>query len=238
MSPAKTALLLDFDGVVVRSPRVDRYVSAACTRLLADKARVKYRDAKRLNDVMYPKYGHTSTVIERVYGVPCGVREFNDAVYGKYVDYGQVARLLREPDLARARQFEALIRAWTPDRVFVFSNAAEGWVARVMELVGMQPLARGNILTSDKLRALKPHAGAYAEAEFHVRLACPDAEHVLFWDDQPKNIRALEEHREHLSLSWTGLFSEDDFGPHFEKRDALSLGRTASALSSAPSTHP
>lgn len=189
------ALLLDFDGVMVRNTKVQKHVSQSCVRLLANKSGLTLRQASRMNKQLYPLYGHSSFILQRNYKIDCGIEEFNHLVYNEYIDYAKVKRLLTSDDTAYAAEMARIIHRWGPEKTFIFSNAVDVWCENLLLMMGVSDvIPPQNIMCSNHLRALKPSPSAYAEAEFRVGLIMPELVSgcYTFVDDHAQNILAVK----------------------------------------------
>lgn len=196
------AILLDFDGVIVRNRRIDRAVANACVRSVARVAGVSFQEARRANRQLYPSVcGHSSEVLRRAYGVACDVEAFNRLVYEEFMDYRSVERMLTSKDRRHADRVASAIQAWGPERTFVFSNAPVVWCERLADMFGVGGvLSAERMACSDATGALKPRAEAYEEAERIVREVDESLERFVLVDDAWQNVRALE------GLdAWTGI---------------------------------
>jgi FMN phosphatase YigB (HAD superfamily) len=185
----KRALLLDFDGVVVRNRMVHRVVADACTTCVARKAGVSLAEARRVNDALYPRLGHSSLVLTRHFGVPTTPSEFNATVYDELLDYDFIARCLRSrADQEHARALANMIDS---RNTLVFSNAPWGWCERILSFLGIGgAVMRSNAICSDSTQLFKPDPRAFAEAEFRASLAVPGVQEFVFVDDSPANVAA------------------------------------------------
>jgi len=194
----RKALMLDFDGVLLRNRRVQKWIGHKCTEYLAKKTGRSFVDAKRINESRYPVHGHTAFVLERDFGMPTRPKEFNADVYGD-IDYDRVRAMLTERDIAYAKDF---LERWNVDRSssFVFTNAPRRWVLELREALEM-PFEDYRILGSDVLGHFKPDPRAYAEAEFFVRLDMPQVESFCLVDDSVENVKMAM-----VLPRWTGTY--------------------------------
>lgn len=195
---SRTALMLDFDGVLMRNRRVQKFIGHKCTEYLAKKTGKSFQEAKRVNDAKYPIHGHTAFVLERDFGISVPPKQFNADVYGN-IDYDRVRAMLTERDVAYARDF---LNIWNVDRTnsFVFTNAPRHWVLELNKVLRM-PFDDYRILGSDVLGHFKPDPKAYAEAEFFVRLILPHANTFCLVDDSVENVKMAM-----VLPRWTGTY--------------------------------
>lgn len=180
---AHRALLLDFDGVILRNDRVRKYVQDACSRLFAEKTRMPPRVAARVNRERYPLYGHTSILLSKEYGIPCTVQGFNKDVYECMVKYSEVKKLLEDQDVDWIMD---MTTALPLERAYVFSNAPTAWCKTLSDYLGLTGIREDRFLCSDKLQYLKPHPKAFLAAETFVS----NNAGYFFVDDDPGNISA------------------------------------------------
>lgn len=193
----KTALMLDFDGVLLKNPKVQKYVAHKCTEYLAKRTGTTYAHAKQTNDARYPVHGHTARVLEKDFGLPCGPREFNQGVYGS-MDFERVRSWLTQRDAEYAR---TVLDHWNVRRenTFVFTGAPRKWVLELREALAL-PFEDYRVLGSDVLGHFKPDPRAYAEAEFFVRLNMPQVESFCLVDDGVENVKMAM-----VLPRWTGV---------------------------------
>jgi len=200
---AHRALLLDFDGVILRNSKVRTYVQDACSRLFAEKTRMPPRVAARVNRERYPLYGHTSILLSKEFGIPCTVQGFNKDVYECMVKYNDVKKLLDDQDVDWIMDMSTTLPL---DKAYVFSNAPMIWCKTLSDYLGLTGIPMERFLCSDKLRHLKPHPKAYLAVEKVV----PQHRYFLV-DDDPGNISSA------LSRgpNWDGiLFNEHKTWDH------------------------
>lgn len=212
LKPRHVALLLDFDGVIMRNPNVNRYVSTTCTRFLARRADLSFHQAAEINREKYPIYGHTSQILVRDFKIPCSITSFNEGVYAELIDYGLIKRMITAEDRAYVRTlYDMLFYMHTPvfsqDRTLIFTNAMDIWCKEVLLMLGMPSNAFGPILASNThtdTKLLKPEVAAYKEADIQTRWVVPEMQRVIFVDDQLHNVNPTI-----LPSHWKGVHYPD-----------------------------
>lgn len=220
------ALLLDFDGVIIRNKKISSYVAHQCTRLLADYGGLTMQRAKVLNDKLYPVYGHTSYILEKDLNIPCSIKAFNKAIYSSYINYDQVKKMISKDDREYAQEFRKIIRdAEIKENVFIFTNANDIWCMYIlMQLDILDLIPRSNVLSSNVLKSLKPSKIAYDAAAFYVDcFAKHEAKNqIVFVDDQAKNIEPIQN-----DPKWNESFaySGSDASLEFLKKHLQKLSR-------------
>lgn len=208
LKPNHVALLLDFDGVIMRNPRVNRYVATTCTRFLARRADLSFHQAAKINQEKYPIYGHTSQILVRDFKIPCSITSFNEGVYAELIDYGLIKRMITPEDRAYVRTlYDMLFYMHTPvfsqDRTLIFTNAMDTWCKEILPMLGMPSNAFGHILASNThtdVKLLKPEVTAYTEADRQTQQVIPHMQRVVFIDDQLHNVNPTI-----LPVHWKGI---------------------------------
>lgn len=198
MASHKVAMMLDFDGVLLRNQRVQKFIGHRCTEYLAKRTGLSFAHAKRINQARYPVHGHTAFVLERDFGIPTRPKEFNAGVYGD-IDYDRMRAMLTDRDITYTREF---LETWNIDKrsSFVFTNAPRQWVLELDKVLRM-PFEDYRILGSDVLGYFKPDPRAYAEAEFFVHLVMPHANALCLVDDSVENVKMAM-----VLPRWTGTY--------------------------------
>jgi beta-phosphoglucomutase-like phosphatase (HAD superfamily) len=206
-------LMLDFDGVLLRNPKIQRYVGNACNRWLAHKTQTRYIEAKTVNRAGYQKYGHTSLVLQKEFNEPCQIGTFNRELYQEYVRPEVWSRLLNDADITHATQFaNSIIVPWQEQQgshsVFVFSNAPSSWCKTLMRTFNIRHLIPETcFVCSNTLDALKPYWQAYMKAEEAVKFVCPTVKEIIMVDDQQLNLDPIHVYPTVITstVRWEGL---------------------------------
>lgn len=186
--------LLDFDGVIVRNPRVSAHVSRACVRYMAKKASISIDKARDLNRTWYPELGHSSRVLQERLGIPCTVQEFNDAVYTEFIEYDQIKYMLVATDFLHAN---ALIGKGHD--CAIFSNAPSTWCRRMLGMLQVDHEPR-LVIGSDTIgHVLKPSMVAYGRVEKLI-----GGKPGVFVDDDLQNVTSA------TRLGWNAVYFHKD----------------------------
>jgi FMN phosphatase YigB (HAD superfamily) len=200
---AHRALLLDFDGVILRNDRVRKYVQDACSRLFAEKTRMPPRVAARVNRERYPLYGHTSILLSKEFGIPCTVQGFNKEVYDCLVKYDEVKKLLEDQDVDWIMDMSTALPL---ERAYIFSNAPTLWCKTLSDYLGLTGIPEDRFLCSDKLLHLKPHPRAFLGVEKHTSRNNYGGYFLV--DDDPGNVSAAM----NRGPTWSGHLFQDPHG--------------------------
>lgn len=188
------ALLLDFDGVVVKNKRVQNYVGHACTQFFAKKTGLSYNKAKKLNQQLYPLYGHSSLALQKKLNIPCSIQDFNKGVYCDLIDYAVVKRLLCRDDFTYARALATLVGSfYDPCQTYIFSNAPDVWCIFLLRTLGIEYLVteKKGFLCSNTFNCIKPMPEMYARAAAATQLRQPNLQHIMFVDDSLINFAPI-----------------------------------------------
>jgi hypothetical protein len=182
-------LLLDLDGVVLRSPRPLRRVGENCTRYVAKKLKIPVQQAAQVNRELYSRFGHTLLGLKYLYNTGASMKEFNDHVYD--VDaLTELGAASGDPEFEANADNIRRALADTDMSVYIFSNAPIVWCAAVCCMMrlgikgnriihGLHPVLEGS---------LKPEAAAYARAEQYVRDRHGDDARIHYIDDSLANL--------------------------------------------------
>jgi FMN phosphatase YigB (HAD superfamily) len=194
-------VLMDFDGVLLRHPKVLRRVQDRVVEYV--RRNVKHTtlttaDARRLNRDLYGRYGHTHTGMRKLFMPHARLGTFNEFVYDKtYIqellhDYG------KDPEvLSGMTEWNTWLDAqWAEGDVSamkVFTNAPRIWPQVWLEASGMQDRFQ-EILGSDHIlfegredSLLKPDKRLYERMEHYH-----GGDQLLYFvEDSPVNLEPL-----------------------------------------------
>ena len=170
----RMALLLDLDGVVFKNHRAHDYVAHRCNKFVSHVTRIKNKEQARfINKSLYEKTGHTVLGLQAM-GYNISVKEFNDYVYNKKLDLGEICN-------KELVGLEKRCRAMNLD-VYIYSNAPDSWVENVLTAMNTKIPTLGNI-TSEHI---KPNIESYNMVE-----AIFKNKPIMFVDDKMINIEPV-----------------------------------------------
>lgn len=190
----KKAVLLDVDGVVMRSRAVASVVSAKCAQFVGRKLNVSEAEAQRINRALYTKHGHTLLGLHKECGIYVTQAEFVKHVYDI-----ETFRVLRDQPIVEPQFYN--ICTWCADKgipLWLFSNAPRVWSMSVIVLNDIPVEIQPNILDLDG--HLKPEPEVYR----HVEETVP-ADKLIFVDDSAANLAPIEG-----NPRWVPILCEDD----------------------------
>ena len=167
-------LILDIDGVVLRSPLLLAHVQDNCVKYVASKL-PEAKNPRDVNRVLYMTHGHTARGLSKAFQIDTS--DFNEKVYDKRV-LDHLAEVIYGTEFQQeAKEIsEFTKKGWN---VTLFTNAPAIWGGRVARAISDQVYLRcpgDNLMTSH----IKPEARAYADfsrVQTHV-----------FVDDSLKNL--------------------------------------------------
>jgi FMN phosphatase YigB (HAD superfamily) len=182
----KPCVLLDFDGVVLRSHPASSHISARCTHYA--KQFIKVRNpikAAEINRHLYTNYGHTVLGLQKLGFQDANLFDFNRYVYDSF-DYSGNFKSIRETHKTDSdsmfRFFDAMESKGIG--IKIFSNAPPAWCSTI--LGRMCPGIEAIECIPSTSRYLKPQLQCYAEAERFV--SDKGYDHCIFIDDSMLNL--------------------------------------------------
>lgn len=182
---SRLKLLLDFDGVILKSPKATRYQLDRSAKFVRKTTQLPLDVCKRLNAENYPKYGHTVAMLNRGFKRPVTLDDYNAFVF----DPERIERL--KPSVfdkevyLEGVKFRRLFRFCETNGIDwrIFTNAHKDWVTTFGDLLDL-PITQSKILWPRDLSCLKPNEGSYADVE---RRFGPE-ERFVFVDDTRDNL--------------------------------------------------
>ncbi len=172
-------ILLDIDGVVVPNcplvaQSIERYVSRHC--------RVSLKQARRLNQRLYRRYGHSYTGLQQVHALEQSLTEFNTEVYSDILGGKEWLDSLPLERCADVTNSVRLVNDLQVN-VYAFSNAPESWCEQMLTKVELQ-----NIVQMLDVPCLKPHPRAYEQVVDSLSEAGRTNCHLHYIDDSFSNL--------------------------------------------------
>lgn len=170
-------LLLDIDGVLIRSKDIMRHMRSNCARYVHTKL-PNCRNPAKTSDLLYLKYGHTARGLTK--GFHVDTSDFNEKVFDRELISHLWEILGTRRHQLEAREIHELHRrGWN---VTLFTNAPIRWATPVARSIGEFV---GIKCPGDNLNEafLKPEAGAYTEFSGNGR--------YVFVDDTAKNLKPV-----------------------------------------------
>lgn len=184
-------LLLDYDGVVLRNKCLTNYQYRRSAKFVQKHTHMSIGVCQEMNRRYYPKYGHTVTMLNEMFGKAVSLEEYDEFLFAKE----RLARLAAVVDKDTRRHAKSF------DRVFdlcrdkgyswhVFTNAHINWVLFFSKIIGIDDITENKVIwPQSKLELLKPNVEAYDRVEKIVQSSYP----YVFADDSIVNIEAIME---------------------------------------------
>jgi FMN phosphatase YigB (HAD superfamily) len=216
MQTVSRVVLMDFDGVLLRDPRVLRRVQQRVVQYVqrnVHKGYLSEAEAVRVNRDLYQRYGHTHLGMKKLFMPHARLTTFNGFVY----DPGFLNELYRE----FGRDDEVLngIRAWDTwfdeqlnegdvDKLAIFTNSPAAWPTMWLEAAGrlgqfQEILGSDHVLFEGRTDSLlKPDKNLYLRMETYH-----DPHQALYFvDDSLGNLEPLVQRPQWIPM----LFDGDD----------------------------
>jgi FMN phosphatase YigB (HAD superfamily) len=154
---AVKSLLMDIDGVVLRSPLLLEHVKDNCVKYVASKL-PEAKNPRDVNKILYMTHGHTARGLQKAFQIDAS--DFNEKVYDKRL-LEHLAEVIYGTEFQQeAKEIsEFTKKGWN---VTLFTNAPTAWGGRVARAISDHVNLRcpgDNIMTSH----IKPEARAYAD---------------------------------------------------------------------------
>jgi len=138
MQNKKAALLLDFDGVVLRNHPAHRAVSLKCQRMMSHFINIKSpAKLQEINNALYQTTGHTVIGLNRL-GFKVSPQAFNKVVYDTfdYTAFKNIGQTHKRDidDLCKLADF------CSPNDIYlgIFSNAPDTWCKTILQAMSAQ----------------------------------------------------------------------------------------------------
>ena len=168
------SLLLDIDGVILRSPLLMEHVKDNCVKYVAAKL-PHCKDPRETNRVMYLAYGHTARGLSKTFQVDTS--DFNEKVYDKHL-MEHLADVIYGSDFQQeAKEIHELTeKDW---KVTLFTNSPVEWAVPIAHAISHDiyvDCVGHDVSTS----LLKPEAARYNQFPKHAT--------NVFIDDSLKNL--------------------------------------------------
>ena len=189
----KTQLLLDYDGVMLKNTNLSKYQLVRSAKFVQKHTHLTIGTCQHLNKKFYPTYGHTVTMLNKMFNKKVTIEEYDDYVFNKK-SISRLDPLVDGDTKKHMKSFENLFEVCDKTNIVwnIFTNAHINWVMHFSEVMGMDTISHNNVIWPEsKLELLKPNPKAYDRVE----ALFPEATSFIFVDDSPVNLNDLI-HRE------------------------------------------
>lgn len=202
-------MLLDYDGVVLRSKKALQYQSIASNEfafqvLKAARIDVSRSQCAKINRQHYKEYGHTVNMLRTMFDAKVTLSQYNAFVFDEPSLRRSLSNIDTTESMAEAhRMVSACLQSGIES--CIFTNAHPNWVKHTARgIVRELPI----IHPGDDIGALKPFEHAYRRVE-----EAYDEENFLFIDDSLANCEAAKK----ISKRWIGVHFDTDFDTSLRK---------------------
>lgn len=134
----KPAILLDFDGVVLRKHVAQQVVANRCMRYVQHRLNIRNPlKAQKMNEYLYKTYGHSCSGLNHI-GAMTDLKDFNTYVYGNldYQDLFHDVQTTNKQDIENLRSF--LGKAKPVGNIYLLSNAPVEWCQNILYYMGFK----------------------------------------------------------------------------------------------------
>jgi hypothetical protein len=182
----RIALLLDFDGVIMKRNPLFPDVSKRCHKYIQKYIPIRnIENVEELNTQLYQATGHTVLGLQQL-GFPASVSEFNQYIYDS-LDFKKLS-IIEMENKEENMQFTSLLCFCNENNIdpYIFSNAPPKWVSTTLSymLPKSDLLSRVRILKNPHNK-LKPTTSLYDSIEDNVLF---DYDQIVFVDDKVINL--------------------------------------------------
>lgn len=188
-------LLVDYDGVVLKSSRMSKYITQRCEAFVRRVTGVHGEaQLKVLNEGLYKTYGHTVHGL-RSLGYSVDASDFNKYVYDNSTEMQDL--FISESDF----DLRGLQRLVGGTNMYLYSNAPPRWIVETMSLnpVAKHMLSGVKIVGPADRELLKPEPQAYCSVMQVLKLTANDP--VWLIDDSLANVQSAAQ-----MPNWKGIW--------------------------------
>ena len=172
------SLLLDIDGVVLRSPLLMEHVKDNCVKYVASKL-PEAKNPRDVNKILYTTHGHTARGLQKAFQVDAS--DFNAKVYDKrLLDHLAEVLYSTEFQLEAKEIHELTKKEW---KVSLFTNAPIEWAGPVARAISDEIFVVCSGSDATKC-PLKPEAAMYTQFPKHLT--------HIYIDDSLKNLNTAK----------------------------------------------
>lgn len=206
-------LLIDFDGVMLRNPKFSRYQTYHSACYVQRITGMSMQACETLNKQCYPRFGHTVTMLNRLFNINTTLQDYNDYVFDKE----KMCSLAKDVDVKTQSEFSSflkLVKKCNDGNIdtAIFSNADARWIQHCVSM--MKPDAStlmSNIITPSTINQLKPHKIAYDIVERRY----PHHDEFWFIDDRKENLVEPSSRDNWIPFHYTSASSMTDLEDYF-----------------------
>jgi len=160
----RRVLLLDFDGVVVRNVHLARYQNRRSARFVQLHTKMELNECERLNAKYYPRFGHTVTMLNEMFGKDVSLASYQEFVFCKKAMH-DLDEFFYHKSRHHTREFGEVFEYCASNDIAcsIFTNAHPEWVSHFTALSGLG-MDDTPVVFPETLDELKPNLAAYQKA--------------------------------------------------------------------------
>ena len=206
-------LLIDFDGVILRNNRCMRYQCDQSAKFVQKVTGMSLKASEALNSQCYPRYGHTVTMLNKLFNNVTTLEEYNDFVF----EPKKMSEVLDGSLDLQTRQhftsFEPLIDKCDRADIStaIFTNASLSWVEYCAHKISPPLLKRTQVVYPRNTAEMKPYRRAYD----NIEMLFPDKEEYWFVDDSKANLVEPSRRDNWIPFYYTQDSKIQDMKDHF-----------------------
>jgi FMN phosphatase YigB (HAD superfamily) len=170
-------LLLDFDGVVLRNPKIAEYQYRKSAAFLQKYTNLSYNRCLEINNKYYPQYGHTVIFINKIFTKKTTLEEYNDFVFNTNA-IKKLDNLIDFDTYEHANKFKDLISL---NNTYIFTNAHINWIEYFSYKLDLF-IPYSKIIYPTDISMLKPFPQVYENLDQKID------NNIVFVDDSIKNL--------------------------------------------------
>lgn len=177
-------LLLDFDGVVLRNKYLKQYQLDRSAKFIKEKTCMPIEICKNINKENYPKYGHTVTMLNKMFQLPVTLEEYNEFVFDKK-QLQPLTKFIDKNTFEYTNSFNKLFDYCNKNNTewYIFTNAHITWVEVFADTCNLD-ICNKKIIYPTDLKLLKPKLDSYKAIENKFS----HDSHFIFIDDHFDNL--------------------------------------------------
>ena len=138
-------LLLDVDGVLLRTPLTNKIISTKATNYVQKYLKLPIKDTEIINKYLYTTYGHTSYGLEKL-GYHTTLKMYNDFVYND-LDYNNIFKDISKTNKDDIQKINNLLNICKSKNIkcIIFSNSPPIWYETAFKYMGIDISLLDNI---------------------------------------------------------------------------------------------
>jgi FMN phosphatase YigB (HAD superfamily) len=186
-------LLLDFDGVILKSPNSNKIIANKANRFVKNFVNTSNKNASIINKYLYKTFGHTAIGLQKL-GYKTSIDEYNKFVYND-INYKLLFKNLKKDYNQDINDITNTIYYCNNNniRMAIFSNSPSIWYSTALQYMDIDPTLFDHIYMNN---TIKPDPKLFKSIEEKYR----NYDKFYFVDDQFVNFSNTL-----LNNKWTNI---------------------------------